>query len=389
MFINPISQEIGLGDRPRRQETTLGSADAHTRLLKKVKRLEKIQRARTLGMKLVKIGTSKKKTLDKEYVSKQGRDESKEAKELNLSNKESGENKVFDYTTAVENDVNAAEPDYIVGDAVNAASVVPDVSFAGPFTSTARDIFKDEMITMVDILMAIRRTRSRTTSVVIHDVEEEPRKATPPLTVQSQDKEREKFTIDEQARMLVDLIAEIKRFFAAQRAEQIRNKPTTKAQLKNKMVTYLKHMGKYTHNQLKSNSFEEIQMLYEREQKWINEFVPMDSEEVNDSEQQVEGSKKRSRVDHDKENVKKQKLEEEDVEKEELRACLDILSVDDIAIDVESLATKYPIIRYNGSVQAGKRKEMLEKMLNWKLEAEAESTMAFELLKFIKSHIEE
>ncbi|GJZ18947.1 hypothetical protein Tco_0555537 [Tanacetum coccineum] len=34
-------------------------------------------------------------------------------------------------------------------------------------------------------------------------------------------------------------------------------------------------------------------------------------------------------------------------------------------------------------------KEMLEKMLNWRLEAEAESTMAFELLKFVKSHIEE
>ncbi|GJR42139.1 hypothetical protein Tco_1310242 [Tanacetum coccineum] len=30
-------------------------------------------------------------------------------------------------------------------------------------------------------------------------------------------------------------------------------------------------------------------------------------------------------------------------------------------------------------------KEMLQNMLNWKLEAEAESTMAFELLKFIKS----
>ncbi|GJR56393.1 hypothetical protein Tco_1406914 [Tanacetum coccineum] len=34
-------------------------------------------------------------------------------------------------------------------------------------------------------------------------------------------------------------------------------------------------------------------------------------------------------------------------------------------------------------------KEMLQKMLNWKLEAEVESTMAFELLKFIKSHLEE
>ncbi|GKA60248.1 hypothetical protein Tco_0759655 [Tanacetum coccineum] len=30
-------------------------------------------------------------------------------------------------------------------------------------------------------------------------------------------------------------------------------------------------------------------------------------------------------------------------------------------------------------------KEMLKKMLNWKLEAEAESTMTFKLLKFIKS----
>nr|GFD22489.1 hypothetical protein [Tanacetum cinerariifolium] len=70
----------------------------------------------------------------------------------------------------------------------------------------------------------------------------------------------------------------------------------------------------------------------------------MDFEEVNDSEPQAEGSEKRSRVDHDKESVKKHKLEEDDVEKEEIRASLDIVLVDDIAIDVESLATKYPIV---------------------------------------------
>nr|GFA60363.1 hypothetical protein [Tanacetum cinerariifolium] len=113
------------------------------------------------------------------------------------------------------------------------------------------------------------------------------------LAERLQQEEREHFTINEQARMLVDLITERKRFFAAQRTEQIRNKPPTTAQLKNKMITYLKHMGKYTHNQLKSKSFEEIQMLYEREQKWINDFVPMDSEVVNDSKQQAESSKKR------------------------------------------------------------------------------------------------
>ncbi|GKA02630.1 hypothetical protein Tco_0675411 [Tanacetum coccineum] len=40
------------------------------KLKKKVKRLENKQRARNPGMKLFKIGTSKRKSLDKEYVSK-------------------------------------------------------------------------------------------------------------------------------------------------------------------------------------------------------------------------------------------------------------------------------------------------------------------------------
>nr|GEV68659.1 uncharacterized mitochondrial protein AtMg00810-like [Tanacetum cinerariifolium] len=253
----------------------------------------------------------------------------KRTKELNLSDKGSGETKVFDYTTAAEKDVNASEPVSTTGDAVNAASVILDVSAAGPSTSNAEEFFKDEMTAMADTLTAIRRTRPRTTLVVIHDVEEKPRRATPPPTVQSQDKEqaqfekeqrtarkktaeqeandaalikqmedvqaridadallverlqqeeREQFTVDEQARMLVDLIAKRKRFFAAQRAKQIRNKPPTKAQLRNKMVTYQKHM---------------------------------------------ESSKKRSRADHDKESVKKQKLEDDDAKNEELRACLDI-----------------------------------------------------------------
>ncbi|GKA73805.1 hypothetical protein Tco_0780107 [Tanacetum coccineum] len=34
-------------------------------------------------------------------------------------------------------------------------------------------------------------------------------------------------------------------------------------------------------------------------------------------------------------------------------------------------------------------KEMLQKMLNWRLEAEAKSTMAFKLLKFVKSQLDE
>nr|GEZ41962.1 hypothetical protein [Tanacetum cinerariifolium] len=55
------------------------------------------------------------------------------------------------------------------------------------------------------------------------------------LAKRLQQEEREKFTINEQARMLVDLIAERKRFFASQRTKQIRNKPPTRTQLRNKM----------------------------------------------------------------------------------------------------------------------------------------------------------
>ncbi|GJT93343.1 hypothetical protein Tco_1082188 [Tanacetum coccineum] len=112
------------------------------------------------------------------------------------------------------------------------------------------------------------------------------------------------------------------------------------------MITYLKHMGKYTHNQLTSKSFEEIQKLYKKEQQWINDFVPMsdDSGKKDDSSsKQAKSSKKRPRAEHDEESVKKQKLQD-DAEKEELRACLDIVQGDDIAIDVESLANKYLIV---------------------------------------------
>ncbi|GJY16089.1 hypothetical protein Tco_0386511 [Tanacetum coccineum] len=36
----------------------------------------------------------------------------------------------------------------------------------------------------------------------------------------------------------------------------------------------------FTYSQLKNKSFEEIQKLYEKEQKWIKDFISMDSEEV-------------------------------------------------------------------------------------------------------------
>ncbi|GKB92362.1 hypothetical protein Tco_0964634, partial [Tanacetum coccineum] len=58
---------------------------------------------------------------------------------------------------------------------------------------------------------------------------------------------------------------------------------------------------------------------------------------------QQKSSKKRSREDSDEDNAKKHKLED-DAEKKELRDSMDVVPRDDIAIDAEYLATKYPLV---------------------------------------------
>ncbi|GKD30287.1 hypothetical protein Tco_1241065, partial [Tanacetum coccineum] len=73
------------------------------------------------------------------------------------------------------------------------------------------------------------------------------------LAVRLTHEEQEKYTIEQRATLLAEYFKRRKKQLAAERAEAIRNKPPTRAQVRNKMITYLKHMGKYTHQQLKHN----------------------------------------------------------------------------------------------------------------------------------------
>ncbi|GKD80514.1 hypothetical protein Tco_1347353, partial [Tanacetum coccineum] len=147
----------------------------YTNLSNRVLALEQSKTAQDL------IGTSRRKGLDKENVSKQGRKSDK----TKLMFKDSDFDVLDDAMENVEGG-STAEQITIAGDTLNTASI--NVSTAGPSTSTTGDIFKDKMTTIADTLMAIRSARPRTTSVVIRNVEEEPRRATLVPTVQSQDK---------------------------------------------------------------------------------------------------------------------------------------------------------------------------------------------------------
>ncbi|GKB35011.1 hypothetical protein Tco_0879953, partial [Tanacetum coccineum] len=62
------------------------------------------------------------------------------------------------------------------------------------------------------------------------------------LVQRLQAKEREMYTKTKQERMLVELINQRKRYFAAQRAKERRNKPPTQAQQRTYMSSYIKHI---------------------------------------------------------------------------------------------------------------------------------------------------
>ncbi|GJX03690.1 hypothetical protein Tco_0189606 [Tanacetum coccineum] len=53
---------------------------------------------------------------------------------------------------------------------------------------------------------------------------------------------QEKYTIEERARLLAEFFERRKKQLAAERAEAIRNKPPTRTQVRNRMITYIKHM---------------------------------------------------------------------------------------------------------------------------------------------------
>ncbi|GKE00216.1 hypothetical protein Tco_1388199, partial [Tanacetum coccineum] len=79
------------------------------------------------------------------------------------------------------------------------------------------------------------------------------------LAQKLQAEEREMYTEAEQARMLVELINQRKRYFAAQRAKERRNKPPTQAQQRTYMSNYIKHQLEVQKEMQKKNLIKKFQ----------------------------------------------------------------------------------------------------------------------------------
>ncbi|GJU85548.1 hypothetical protein Tco_1293094 [Tanacetum coccineum] len=197
------------------------------------------------------------------------------------------------------------------------------------------------------------------------------------LAERLQEQEREQFTIEERAKFLHDTIAAQRKFLAQQRSEAIRNRPPTKNQLRNQMMTYLKHVGNFKHAELKIKKFEEVQALYEKIKRSDEDFISIGSaederlikrmnekgidsskdqmvkeeskEEVQEESKEEESKRKRKLGTRKKMKSRKrrfiQNTSEDDSEKEndELRLHLIIAPDEEKEVDYEILDRKYPI----------------------------------------------
>nr|GEV23818.1 hypothetical protein [Tanacetum cinerariifolium] len=169
--------------------------------------------------------------------------------------------------------------------------------------------------------------------------------------------EQEKCTVKEWSKLLAEFFDRRNKQLTKERAEAIRSKPPIKTRLRNLMMTYLKHTGRFTHAQLKSMSFEEIQKLYTKEQKWVDTFVPIGFKK---DEKRV-GSRKKSAagLSSKQKSPKKQKVnDQESVDNhKELKKCLKMVLDDDKAINYETLDVKSPIVdcesQVLGNMEAG------------------------------------
>ncbi|GJU62448.1 hypothetical protein Tco_1244283 [Tanacetum coccineum] len=256
-------------DRCKALETDLRQTkkvygDAFTKLIKKVKTLEKTtktsqarRRARVVisddeeeledpskqGWKIAQIDQDPTISLVRDNADIQGR---------------YGQDMEYDFDLDAAKDVSTTA----------GVTTVDTTPISTTSISTA-DVDVADELTLAETLMAIKSSASKTQKlkgVVFKepsesttprpqpkinakdkgkDIMQEPEKSSKnPVKAQIQlDKELAlRLHAKEQAEFLVETIAARKKFFAAQRATKIRKRPPTRTQLRSKMITYLKHM---------------------------------------------------------------------------------------------------------------------------------------------------
>nr|GEX45428.1 hypothetical protein [Tanacetum cinerariifolium] len=229
--------------------------------------------------------------------------------------------------------------------------VVMDTTTVTTTTTVKVSVAPTTYVTEDEITMAqaLAKLKSKNPKVVLQDQESTtiPTAAKTVTTVVTTPRakcfKQEKGKNSLKYKRLVELIKKRKKHFAALRAQEKRNKPPTKAQMKSQMSTYLKHMGGYKQSHLKGMSFNEIKKLFDREMQKVNDFIAMDSKAQ-------ESSIKRT-AEHLESNISKKQKVDENVkpvidDTEDLKKCMEIVhdDGDEVLVEATPLSSKSPNI---------------------------------------------
>nr|GEU90672.1 retrovirus-related Pol polyprotein from transposon TNT 1-94 [Tanacetum cinerariifolium] len=218
-------------------------------LERRVKKLEKKQRSRTYKLKILyKVGltvrvisSSDDEGLGEEDASKHGR---------------------------IIDDLDADEDITLVNDQECLMLIRIYKVSAAAITVTIDDI------TLAKALEDLKTSKPKIRGIIIRDHEK-------PKRMQAE--EQQELNEDEKAKLFMELLEKRRKFFAAKRTKEKRNRPPTKAQQKILMCTYLKNMDGWKPKALKNKSFAKIQELFNKAMKRINRFVDFRTELVEES----------------------------------------------------------------------------------------------------------
>nr|GEX66296.1 hypothetical protein [Tanacetum cinerariifolium] len=308
-------------------------------LKKRVTKLKQRQSSRISGFYPFRVGSSKRHNLDKDVDTEMIEDN---------GNGEKGGSTEETVTTARTK-----------------------VSTAKPKTPpTIETLFDDEDVTIADTLVKMKNQKAKEKGIAFKDADDSARPIRsittlkPLLTIDPKDKskgilqepkpaalaemydevqaqidvdhklavrltneEQENYTVEERSKLLVEFFERRKKQLVKERTEEIKSKPPTKTQLRNLMMTYLKHT--------------------------VSE----------DNEKRIESRKKRAAslsIKH--KSPKKQKVndqESKDTDKEHGK-CLKVIPDDEKAIDYETLDVKSLIVDFESKVLGTNEADVLD-----------------------------
>ncbi|GJW48356.1 hypothetical protein Tco_0080002 [Tanacetum coccineum] len=201
-----------------------------------------------------------------------------------------------------------------------------------------------------------------------------------------QEEEREKFIIEQRAKFLHDTIAAQRIFLAQQRSEAIRNKLPTRNQLRNQMMTYLKHV--------KENK--KALVMDKREEVWLK---TLESSKVEGPKENIKKRSERILKMKAPKRSKRQKTDSDHEEENQLRIFLKKVPEEEEKIDYEILGTRTIVIeskKDDERLDESKKRRYpltkthtLERKMDLRLTTVFDDDTVFDLLRFIMQQIDE